>query len=150
MDKRNLYCPPRDRLSLNSCKKDTRMSKLSVQEEQCNLRLILARHFEGSQELSWPRNATFRILARHFHRERRKCLTKISLCQNAESGVSGPRKFLATFKMSRQNKPLSCHRIDPPPYGFLKLPQASYLIDNMKENPEYEGETNLESMLLSL
>ena len=27
------------------------------------LRLILARHFEGSQELSWPQNTTFRILA---------------------------------------------------------------------------------------
>ena len=28
------------------------------------LGLILARHFEGSQELSWPRNATFRIFAK--------------------------------------------------------------------------------------
>ena len=30
---------------------------------------------------------------------------KLSICQNAESGILGPRKFLATFKVSRQNKP---------------------------------------------
>ena len=45
-----------------------------------DLRRILERHIEGSQELSWPRNATF--------------------C------ISGPRKFLATFNVSRQNTPL--------------------------------------------
>ena len=32
--------------------------------------------------------------------------SKLSIWQNAESGISGPRKFLATFKMSRQNKPI--------------------------------------------
>ena len=31
---------------------------------------------------------------------------KLSLCQNAVSDISEPRKFLATFKLSRQNKPL--------------------------------------------
>ena len=93
----------------------------SLQEVE-DIWLIWARHFEGSQELSWPRNATFCILAkakkvsRHnkpFSKMRKvalrgqeSVLPKLNLCQNAESGISGPRKFLATFKVSRPNKPL--------------------------------------------
>ena len=34
-------------------------------------------------------------------------------CQNAESGISGPRKFLATFKLSHQNKPYVVNKIKP-------------------------------------
>ena len=101
----------------SGCCKDTFAGFLSV--AYAPLRRILARRFEGSQELSWPQNAALRvfgkclILARHFQRKRRKCLAtsesvspKLSICQNAESGILGPRKFLATFKVSRQNKPL--------------------------------------------
>ena len=44
------------------------------------LRLILAKNFEGSQELSWPRNATFFILTKVY--------------------------FDETLKMSGQNEPL--------------------------------------------
>ena len=43
-------------------------------------------------------------VAKHFLCFLWKCLAIISPCQNAESGISGPRKRLATFTLSRQNK----------------------------------------------
>ena len=100
---------------------------------------MLARHFEGSQKLSWPRNATFRqrlnfgetlseevenvlgyLIAQDllgpemplslfwqdtFSASSESVSPKLRLCQNAKNGISGPRKFSATFKVSPQNKP---------------------------------------------
>ena len=46
------------------------------------------------ETLSWPQNATFCILAGAYYGETLSPLPlKLSLCQNAKSGISGPRKF---------------------------------------------------------
>ena len=77
------------------------------EEAEKVLGYLVAKHFLGPEmQLSafWQKF----IMARHFQRKRRKFLAKIKHLPKCESGISGPRKFLATFKVSRQNMPLDC------------------------------------------
>ena len=82
---------------------------------------LVAKYFLGPK---MPLSAFWQrlIMARHFQRKQKKCLAtwypstfcgstesvspKLSFCQNAESSISWPRKFLVTFNVSRQNTPL--------------------------------------------
>ena len=72
--------------------------------------LILARLSEEIWESAWlPGSLAISLLPL-------KVSPKLSHCQNAESGISRPRNFLATFKVSRQNKPKVFARYKPDPF----------------------------------